>query len=98
MKEYIDNIEEIRNIRANYEPMDIDYIDKMGEEKTITNAQEYDVLYYIVHLQKEIERLKNNWNELENYLNEDDWSSVNGEVAIKLIKNKIKELQGVDKE
>lgn len=30
--------------------------------------------------------------ELENYLNGDDWTSVNGEIAVKLIKNKLKEL------
>ena len=42
---------------------------------------------------KEIERLNNIIEELEKYCNEDDWTSVNGEIAIKLIKSKLKELK-----
>ena len=37
-------------------------------------------------------------NELEKYINEDDWTSVNGEIAVRLIKLKLQELKGSDKE
>ena len=47
---------------------------------------------------KEIERLNNIINELEKYINEDDWTSVNGEIAVRLIKLKLQELKGSDKE
>ena len=46
----------------------------------------------------EIERLNNIINELEKYIDEDDWTSVNGEIAIRLIKLKLQELKGSDKE
>ena len=46
---------------------------------------------------KEIERLNNIINELEKYTDEDDWTSVNGEIAIRLIKLKLQELKGSDK-
>ena len=47
---------------------------------------------------EEIERLNNIINELEKYIDEDDWTSVNGEIAIRLIKLKLQELKGSDKE
>ena len=42
---------------------------------------------------EEIERLNNIINELEKYIDEDDWTSVNGEIAIRLIKLKLQELK-----
>lgn len=42
---------------------------------------------------KEIRQLKEEKEELKKYLEEDDWSSVNGEIASKLILDKIKELE-----
>jgi hypothetical protein len=47
---------------------------------------------------KEIERLNNIINELEKYIDEDDWTSVNGEIAVRLIKLKLQELKGSEKE
>lgn len=35
-------------------------------------------------------------NELEKYIDEDDWTSVNGEIAVRLIKLKLQELKGAD--
>ena len=46
----------------------------------------------------ENKRLNNIINELEKYINEDDWTSVNGEIAVRLIKLKLQELKGSDKE
>ena len=37
-------------------------------------------------------------NELEKYIKEDEWTSVNGVIAVQLIKNKLQELKGSDKE
>jgi hypothetical protein len=47
----------------------------------------------ILETQKVITQLTNNWNELEEYLNEDDWTSVNGVIAVKLILDKMKEIK-----
>jgi hypothetical protein len=68
IKNNINNIKEVIRIRANHELMDIDYIDKEGERKTITDGDEFDVIYYIQHLQEEIERLKQD-NEYLNKVN-----------------------------
>ena len=47
---------------------------------------------------QEIERLNDIINELEKYIKEDEWTSVNGVIAVQLIKNKLQELKGSDKE
>ena len=65
IKNNLNNIKEVTNIRADYELMDIDYIDKEDKEETITDADEFDVLYYIQHLQNEMERLKDLCNKYE---------------------------------
>ena len=51
-------------------------------------------------LQKEIERLNNNWNELEKYINEE---YIYDELGMKIfdaskLQDKLQELKGVDKE
>ena len=51
-----------------------------------------------IEYRKEIERLNNIINELEKYIEEDDWTSVNTEIAVRLIKLKLQELKGSDKE
>ena len=76
----------------------LDYKINMYKEDVFIGDLDKTNIEAIKKVLKEIERLNNIINELENYLNEDDWSSVNGEVAIKLIKNKIRKLKGVDKE
>lgn len=60
----------------------VDYISELEEK-----------IEYLEYLKNENERLNNFIDELEEYLNEDDWTSVNGEIAVKLIKNKLKELK-----
>ena len=72
IKNNINNIKEVIRIRANYELMDIDYIDKEGERKTITDGDENDVLYYIQHLQEEIERLHSIIKEVREKINNFD--------------------------
>ena len=47
----------------------------------------------VVSYANECIRLNNIIDELEKYLNDDDWTSVNGVIAIKLIKIKLKELK-----
>jgi len=51
----------------------------------------------LINKDKEIERLNNIINELEKYIDEDDWTSINGEIAVRLIKLKLQELKGSDK-
>ena len=48
---------------------------------------------HLVTANKEIKRLNNIINELEKYIDEDDWTSVNGEIAVRLIKLKLQELK-----
>lgn len=51
------------------------------------------------NLQQEYQQLQNNWNELREYILEDNWSSVNGEITSKLILRKMQEIEGgVDNE
>ncbi len=62
---------------------------------------ESPILYtekYVKEKDKEIERLNNIINGLEKYIDEDDWTSVNGEIAVRLIKLKLQELKESDKE
>lgn len=63
-----------------------DLIDELVEEKRINENN-----------LEEIERLNNIIDGLEKYLNEDDWTSVNGVIAVNLIKNKLNELKGDNK-
>lgn len=65
-----------------------------GEEKQFLS---YLVNCFNISCEKR-EQLQNNWNELKKYLLEDDWSSVNGEIASKLILNKTQELEQVKDE
>ena len=44
-------------------------------------------------LVKLVREKENNWNELKEYILEDSWSSVNGEITSKLILNKMQELE-----
>ena len=73
---------------------DLDYCKNRQCGNILLKHNECDLLLdYITNLQEEIERLNNIIEELEKYCNEDDWTSVNGEIAIKLIKIKLKELK-----
>ena len=58
-----------------------------------TNSDDMVVLAECNLLQTGVEKLLKQLNELEEYLGEEDWTSVNGEIAIKLVKNKLKELK-----
>ena len=57
-----------------------------------------NLFYAIMKIADERDRLNNIINELERYIDEDDWASVNGEIAVRLIKLKLQELKGDDKE
>lgn len=41
----------------------------------------------------EVQRLEHNWNELKKYIEEDSWTSVNGEITSRLILLKMQELE-----
>jgi predicted transcriptional regulator len=47
----------------------------------------------IKNLQQKVNQLETNRDELKKYILEDSWSSVNGEIASKMILNKIAELE-----
>ena len=70
-------------------------IQDMRKEEMIKGL--YDLSKNVIRKGKEIEKLNNIINELEKYIDEDDWTSVNGEIAIRLIKLKLQELKGSDK-
>ena len=53
-----------------------------------------NLFYAIMKIADERDRLNNIINELERYIDEDDWASVNGEIAVRLIKLKLQELKG----
>ena len=53
-----------------------------------------NLFYAIMKIADERDRLNNIINELEKYIYEDDWTSVNGEIAVRLIKLKLQELKG----
>ena len=62
------------------------------ELKLVEDYIDYDDELY--EKDKEIERLNNIINELEKDLNSDDWTSVNGVVAVQILKHRLKELKG----
>ena len=66
-------------------------------EGYLDNEEVYYFVGAIRYACDEIERLNNIITELEKYIDEDDWTSVNGEIAIRLIKLKLQELKGSDK-
>ena len=68
---------------------------KMGYRKAI-----YDTTYLYETLREEIERLNNNWNELEKWIKENDLGKYRNEnvVDVDELLNKIQELKGSDKE
>ena len=82
-------------IENNEKEKAIEIIANKLNEKQISNEKE---MLTNLDKDKEIERLNNIINELEKYTDEDDWTSVNGEIAIRLIKLKLQELKGSDKE
>ena len=57
----------------------------------------FDLNNIFINKNRKIERLNKIIDELEKYLNEDDWTSVNGVIAVNLIKNKLNELKGDNK-
>ena len=71
----------------------------MSEEKCIKRVKELlqiskeDLLIKFMFQEQETERLNNIINGIENYIDEDEWTSVNGVITAKLIKNKLKELK-----
>ena len=70
-------------------------------EAIVVRKDDYDRLYgdltiENIELKQKIKRLNNIINELEKFLNGDDWTSVNGVIAVHLIKYKLQELKGSD--
>ena len=55
------------------------------------------LLDYIENLQSQLKAKEEKVRKLEKYVLEDDWSSVNGEIASKLILNKMEELEILSK-
>ena len=85
-------LDELEELIAYLETTSLEPHDDYTSEFTYKDQK---LLYkYITKLVNDKTKLQNNWNELKKYLLEDDWSSVNGEIASKLILKKMQELQG----
>ena len=69
-----------------------EYLLKLEEELSLTKSKAQVITFYLDALE-EIERLNNIIDELEKYLDEPDWTSINGIISVKLIKNKLKKLK-----
>ena len=77
-------------------------LETLKQPQVFIDTQDMEERYgeelYKEYLEKENKRLNNIIKELEKYIDEDDWTSVNGEIAVRLIKLKLQELKGEDKE
>lgn len=86
----------------NQPPEIIDFIKCQQEEierlNNIIDKKEQFLGDNIKRLERQVVKRDNIINELEKYINEDEWTSVNGVITAKLIKDKIKELKGGNKE
>ena len=85
-----DSEDEVKELLEHIEILDnTDYILHSDKAKAL--------LDYIENLQSQLKAKEEKVRKLEKYVLEDDWSSVNGEIASKLILNKMEELEILSK-
>ena len=85
-----DSEDEVKELLEHIEILDnTDYILHSDKAKAL--------LDYIENLQSQLKVKEEKVRKLEKYVLEDDWSSVNGEIASKLILNKMEELEILSK-